>query len=77
MTMNLLQKASVRIYEIQQDQNDKRIKNIIMPDPTDKSIDIGIIGVPFDKGVILGGGRAGASLAPDAVREALRRYGTT
>jgi len=75
--MNLLQKASVQIYEIQQDQNDKRIKNIIMPDPTDKSIDIGIIGVPFDKGVILGGGRAGASLAPDAVREALRRYGTT
>lgn len=78
--MNLLQKASVQIYEVQKDKNDMRIKHIIMPDHANESvdtIDIGIIGVPFDKGVVLGGGRAGASMAPDAVREALRRYGTT
>lgn len=75
--MNVLQKPSVQIYEIQQDPNDLRVKNIIMPGPADKNVDIGIIGVPFDKAVTLGGGRAGARRGPDAVREVLKNYGTT
>lgn len=40
------------------------------------SADIGIIGLPFDSGVENGGGRPGASDAPDAIREQLLRYGT-
>ena len=75
--MNFLQKPSIQIYEPQQDPNDLRVKNIIMPAPSDQPVDIGIIGVPFDKAVSLGGGRAGARLAPDAVRKALKKYGTT
>jgi formimidoylglutamase len=75
--MNFLQKPPVQIYEPQRDPNDPRVKHIIMPHLTDQSADIGIIGVPFDKAVSLGGGRAGARHAPAAVREALKKYGTT
>jgi formiminoglutamase len=74
--MNFLQKSSVQIYEPQQDLNDLRVKNIIKLG-TDRPADIGIIGVPFDKAVSLGGGREGARLAPAKVREALKKYGTT
>lgn len=73
----MLQKSPVQIYEPQQDPNDLRVKNIIMPGPTDQSVDIGIVGVPFDNGITRGGGRAGARLAPAAVRRALKNYGTT
>lgn len=38
-------------------------------------VDVGILGVPSDTGVIQGGGRAGAALGPDAIRDALSRYG--
>jgi formimidoylglutamase len=75
--MNFLQKPGIQIYEVRQDPNDLKVKNIIMPDSTENLIDIGIIGVPFDRGVTSGGGRAGASLAPDEVRKALKKYGTT
>jgi len=75
--MNFLQKPSVQIYEPQHDPNDLRVKNIIMPVTSDRSADIGIIGVPFDKAVSLGGGREGARLAPAEVRAALKKYGTT
>ncbi len=75
--MNFLQKPSVQIYEPQQDPNDLRVKNIIMPSSKDRPVEIGIIGVPFDKAVSLGGGREGSMLAPDAVRKALKKYGTT
>ncbi|MFQ6072582.1 MAG: formimidoylglutamase [Methanosarcinales archaeon] len=74
--MNFLQKPEVQIYEPQRDNADLRVKNIIKPTPIGK-IDIGIIGVQFDKAVALGGGRAGARLAPTAVRESLKKYGTT
>jgi formimidoylglutamase len=33
--------------------------------------------VPFDEGVVLGGGRAGAAEGPSALRRALRRFGVT
>jgi formimidoylglutamase len=75
--MNFLQKPSVQIYEPQQDTNDLRVSNIIKPGPSNQPADIGIIGVPFDKAVSLGGGRSGAGLAPAKVREALKKYGTT
>ncbi len=75
MPDEFLTKPSVRIYEPQQDPNDPRVKNIIKPGP--RRADIGIIGVPFDKAVLLGGGRDGARHAPAKVREALKKYGTT
>ncbi len=75
--MNFLQKSSVQIYEPQQDPNDLRVKNIIKPGTSDRPAEIGIIGVPFDKAVSLGGGREGSRLAPDAVRKGLKKYGTT
>ncbi|HEY9206778.1 MAG TPA: agmatinase family protein [Candidatus Methanoperedens sp.] len=75
--MDFLQKPQVQIYEPQQDPNDLRLKNIIMPGSMDRPAEIGIIGVPFDKAVSLGGGRAGSRLAPNAVRKALKKYGTT
>ncbi len=75
--MNFLQKPPVQIYAPQQDPNDLRVKNIIKPGSSDQPADIGIIGVPFDKAVSLGGGRDGARHAPAKVREALKKYGTT
>jgi len=36
-----------------------------------------LIGVPFDEGVVLGGGRPGADKGPTAFRQALIRFGTT
>ncbi|MFQ5949379.1 MAG: agmatinase family protein [Nitrospiria bacterium] len=39
-------------------------------------VDVGILGVPTDAGVIQGGGRRGAGLGPAAIREQLCRYGT-
>jgi arginase family enzyme len=75
--MNFLQKPSVRIYAPQQDPNVLRVKNIIKPGSSDQPANIGIIGVPFDKAVSLGGGRDGARHAPAKVREALKKYGTT
>lgn len=77
MKMNLLQKPSVLIYDLQRDPNDIRIKNIILSGPSDQSVELGIIGVPYDKAVSLGGGREGARLAPTAIREVLKKYGTT
>ncbi len=73
--MNFLHEPSVLIWEPQLDPNDLRVKNIIKHGHP--GADIGIIGVPFDKAVSLGGGRAGAGLAPAKVREALKKYGTT
>ncbi len=75
--MEFLQRPSVMIYEPQQDLNDLRVKNIIKPGSSERPADIGIIGIPFDKAVSLGGGREGARFAPDAVRRALKNYGTT
>ena len=75
--MNFLQRPSVSIYEPQNDLNDLRVKTIIKPAALEQPADIGIIGVPFDKAVSLGGGREGARFAPDAVRKALKKYGTT
>ncbi|MFU8766598.1 MAG: formimidoylglutamase [Candidatus Methanoperedens sp.] len=73
--MNFLKKPGVQVYEPQNDPDYPGVKNIILPG--DRHVDIGIIGVPFDKAISLGGGRDGARLAPDAVRKALKKYGTS
>lgn len=41
-----------------------------------EAVEIGLLGVPSDLGVVRGGGRAGAASGPRAVRAELRRYGT-
>lgn len=38
-------------------------------------VEVGILGVPSDTGVIQGGGRAGAAFGPDAIRQQMMRYG--
>jgi len=75
--MSFLQKPGVQIYEKRSDPNDPRVKNIIMPASAEQTVEVGIIGAPYDDAVVLGGGRAGARLAPTAIREALKKYGTT
>ena len=42
-----------------------------------ETADAVLIGVPFDLGVTLGGGRPGAAQGPTALRQALLRFGTT
>lgn len=42
-----------------------------------ENVNIGIVGVPFDLGVLFSKGRVGARKAPDAIREQLGKYGTT
>jgi formiminoglutamase/guanidinobutyrase len=54
---------------------DLRLRDLIRPDEG-RPIQIGMLGVPSDAGVIQGGGRAGAVGGPDAIRGQLKRYGT-
>ncbi len=42
-----------------------------------QSVEIGLLGVPDDRAVIQGKGRAGAALGPDAIRRQLAGYGTS
>ncbi|HLV20375.1 MAG TPA: formimidoylglutamase [Polyangiaceae bacterium] len=55
---------------------DPRIAERIGP-WTGSGADVVLIGVPDDAGVERGGGRPGAAAGPDAIRKALRRFGTT
>ena len=74
--IKLLKKSKIVIWEKQARKDDPRLRNIIKSWDGKSKIDVGIIGVPFDYGVELSGGRTGASLAPDAIRGQLKRYGT-
>ena len=56
--------------------DDPRFGTLVRPWDHDEKMDIGIVGVPFDGGVLASGGRIGAALAPDAIREQLKKYGT-
>lgn len=58
------------------DPADPRLKNIIKKWQAGEAMDAGIVGIPFDRGVFLSGGRPGASKAPDAIRAEIKRYGT-
>ncbi len=77
--MKYLRPSNINIYESQSDDNDLRVKNIIKNynEADDKTYNIGIVGVPFDYGVELSNGRVGAKDGPNAVRTALKRYGST
>ena len=74
--MRYLEPSSIVIYEEQKDENDLRIKNMLEPYQEGNRYDVGIVGVPFDYGVELSKGRVGAKGGPDAVRKALKKYGT-
>src|SRR3989344_9478809 len=73
---NVLKKSAKAIYEKQSDPDDLRLKNIVSNWDGKSKVDIGIVGIPFDYGVELSGGRPGAARAPDAIRSQLKRYGT-
>ena len=68
---------TVVVFEDQEDPNDPRLKNLILPyDSGIFELDIAIVGIPFDLGVKNSNGREGAARAPDAIRRQLRKYGT-
>jgi len=64
------------IFEPQERPDDIRLKHIIARADGNHGLDVGIVGVPFDFGVKLSGGRTGARDAPDAIRLQLKKYGT-
>jgi formimidoylglutamase len=55
--------------------SDLRLRHLIRP-YEGQAVQIGLLGVPSDAGVIQGGGRAGAIGGPDAIRDQLKRYGS-
>lgn len=57
------------------DPKDVRLHHVIQRWDGKRS-DVGIVGIPFDYGVELSGGRIGSARAPDTIREAIKRYGT-
>jgi len=65
------------IYELCKSADDRRLKHIILPWEDGIEAQLALVGVPFDEAITAGGGRAGASEGPDAIRQALKRYGTT
>ncbi|MBI1987800.1 MAG: agmatinase family protein [Nitrospinae bacterium] len=75
MSIPFVKSPEIQVYEEQRDPRDLRLKNLIRPYQGQKA-DLGLLGAPFDGGVVLGGGRAGAREGPAAVRKALKRYGT-
>ncbi|MCH7574292.1 MAG: formimidoylglutamase [Candidatus Marinimicrobia bacterium] len=55
---------------------DPRLKHRILPWTGDPA-DVALLGVPYDEGVALNGGRVGAAEGPQAFRQAVLRFGTT
>jgi formimidoylglutamase len=77
MMLSHLKPPKTIIHEPCKNPDDQRLKHIIqLWDETEKP-QLALIGVPFDEAITAGGGRAGASEGPDAIRQALKRYGTT
>ncbi|HZR47829.1 MAG TPA: arginase family protein, partial [Candidatus Manganitrophaceae bacterium] len=70
-----VQPAKIQFDEEPASRGDLRLRHLIRSQG-DRPVQIGLLGVPSDAGVIGGGGRAGAALGPNAVREQIRRYGT-
>lgn len=64
-----------QIFEKPIHENDLRIRHLIAP-YEGGPVQVGLLGIPSDLGVVRGGGRAGAALGPEAIRKALKRYGT-
>ena len=53
------------------------LRDLIRPAAELPEADVCLVGLPFDFGTVLEGGRAGAGHAPDAIRRELRRYHKT
>ncbi len=66
--------AKIQFNETPLPQGDLRLRHLIRP-YEGQPVQTGLLGVPTDAGVVQGGGRAGAALGPNAVREQLKRYG--
>ncbi|MCX6738738.1 MAG: formimidoylglutamase [Candidatus Parcubacteria bacterium] len=76
ITCSFLQSSGIRFGGIDKNKDDPRFANMVQTWDRKSQIDIGIVGVPYDGGVLASGGRVGASLAPDAIRGQLLKYGT-
>lgn len=62
------------LFEAEPDRADPRISRLLRATgPADAML----LGFPDDRGIVAGGGRAGAKEGPAALRAALREYGTT
>jgi formimidoylglutamase len=64
------------IEQHEQNTEDLRLGEIIMSWDRKSDVDVGIVGVPYDYGVALSGGRIGAAKAPESIRQQLKKYGT-
>lgn len=64
--------ADEKLFFQKNDRNDIRLGEVV-PETNYEEASIVIIGCPQDKGVRRGGGREGAALAPDAIREQFYR----
>lgn len=69
------QPSKIPLYEKPSQPSDLRIRHLLPP-YGGEAVQVGLLGAPSDLGVVQGGGRAGASLGPDAIRSQLKRYGT-
>ncbi len=69
-------KTNTSVFENPRDPNMPKVKNMMKPWGGGK-VDTGILGVPYDYGTLLVGGRVGARNGPGAIRAELKRYGTT
>lgn len=74
MSIPFLIPPKVEIFQEPQVGGDLRLKNLVRPYQGQRAY-MGLVGVPFDTAIVLGGGRAGSRGGPTAVREALKRYG--
>jgi formimidoylglutamase len=73
---SFLEEPSIIIERRTADSSETKLCDIISSRVLE-NVDIGIVGVPFDLGVLLSKGRVGARKAPDKIREQLGKYGTT
>jgi formimidoylglutamase len=75
MSIPFVAPSRIKISDLPLNPSDLRLRDLIRP-YDGAPAEISLIGAPSDLGVIAGGGRGGARLGPDAIREELRRYGT-
>jgi formimidoylglutamase len=71
-----LEEPSIVIERRTADSSERKLCDIISSRVLE-NVDIGIVGIPFDLGVLFSKGRVGARKAPDKIREQLSKYGTT